>query len=33
MIFTIGLFLIGFILITKGADIFIDSTISVGKKN
>ncbi|WP_250673945.1 hypothetical protein LZ906_013605 [Paraclostridium ghonii] len=32
MIFTIGLFLIGFILITKGADIFIDSTISVGKK-
>lgn len=32
MIFTIGLFLIGFILITKGADMFIDSTISVAKK-
>lgn len=32
MIFTIGLFLIGFILITKGADMFIDSTIFVAKK-
>lgn len=32
MIFTIGLFLIGLILITKGADMFIDSTISVAKK-
>lgn len=32
MIFTIVLFLIGFILITKGADIFIESTISVAKK-
>ncbi|MEG2246147.1 MAG: calcium/sodium antiporter [Peptostreptococcaceae bacterium] len=32
MIFTIILFLIGFILITKGADIFIESTITVAKK-
>lgn len=32
MIVVLFLFLIGFILITKGADIFIDSTISVAKK-
>lgn len=32
MIFTIILFLLGFVLITKGADIFIESTISVAKK-
>ncbi|WP_373599621.1 calcium/sodium antiporter [Paraclostridium bifermentans] len=32
MISTIILFLLGFILITKGADIFIESTISVAKK-
>ncbi|GAA0106006.1 calcium/sodium antiporter [Paraclostridium sordellii] len=32
MIFTIILFLIGFVLITKGADIFIESTISVAKR-
>lgn len=32
MIFTIVLFLLGFVLITKGADIFIESTISVAKK-
>lgn len=32
MIFIIILFLLGFVLITKGADIFIESTISVAKK-
>ncbi|SCJ32401.1 Inner membrane protein yrbG [uncultured Clostridium sp.] len=32
MIFTIILFLLGFVLITEGADIFIESTISVAKK-
>lgn len=32
MVLVLFLFIIGFILITKGADIFIDSTISVAKK-
>lgn len=32
MLVVLFLFLLGFILITKGADIFIDSTISVAKK-
>jgi cation:H+ antiporter len=32
MIITIILFLLGFVLITKGADMFIESTISVAKK-
>ncbi|MGL5507663.1 MAG: calcium/sodium antiporter, partial [Paraclostridium sp.] len=32
MLIVLFLFLLGFILITKGADIFIDSTISVAKK-
>lgn len=32
MLITIILFLIGFILITKGADIFINCTVEIGKK-
>lgn len=32
MLSVIALFLLGFILITKGADLFIDSTISVARK-
>lgn len=32
MIVVIILFLIGFVLITKGADIFIDCTVKIGKK-
>jgi cation:H+ antiporter len=32
MIITIFLFLLGFILITKGADIFINNTVEIGKK-
>ena len=32
MISTLILFIIGFILITKGADIFINCTVEIGKK-
>ena len=32
MFITIILFLIGFVLITKGADIFINCTVDIGKK-
>ncbi|SCI01770.1 MULTISPECIES: calcium/sodium antiporter [unclassified Romboutsia] len=32
MLITIVLFLIGFVLITKGADIFINCTVEIGKK-
>ena len=32
MTLVIFLFLIGFVLITKGADIFIDCTVKIGKK-
>ena len=32
VLITIVLFLIGFVLITKGADIFINCTVEIGKK-
>ena len=32
MFITIILFLIGFVLITKGADIFINCTVDIGRK-
>ena len=32
MTVVIILFLVGFILISKGADIFIDCTVKIGKK-
>lgn len=32
MFITVVLFLVGFLLITKGADIFINCTVEIGKK-
>ena len=32
MVMTIMLFLVGFVLITKGADMFINCTVEIGKK-